>query len=200
MAVREFTDEDGRAWRAWDVRPEAIHPQTRAEDYLTECYVVGWIVFETESGDEKRRLCPWPAHWATESLKGLRALLARAEPVPPKKLDAERQEAGVELANQQAPNIPPEQNKLDVTDLQVVRSFRYPGGRLWTVCVVELPEDGGPPALRFTAGMRTIDLRPWPKDWADAPDERLVQILRTAMPRGDSTAPAVDRRWDPNAR
>jgi hypothetical protein len=65
MAVREFSDRNGRPWRAWEVRPEAIHPVTRAEDYLTDCYLVGLIVFETPSGDEKRRLCPWPKNWAT---------------------------------------------------------------------------------------------------------------------------------------
>jgi hypothetical protein len=35
----------------------------------------------------------------------------------------------------------------------------------------------------FTAGTRDIDLRDWPKDWADYPDERLVNLLRLAAPR-----------------
>lgn len=78
----------------------------------------------------------------------------------------------------------------------VVRSFRYPGGRLWSVWQVQHPEDGGPPVLRFTAGMRSIDLKTWPADWADAPDERLAELLRSAMPRSASppAAPGAPRR------
>lgn len=34
MAIREFSDATGRAWRAWHIRPESIHPQTKAEDYV----------------------------------------------------------------------------------------------------------------------------------------------------------------------
>lgn len=195
MSVREFQDENGRRWRAWDVRPEAIHPLTRAEDYLTECYVIGWIVFETPSGDEKRRLCPWPANWAKCSDAELCSLLARADRVPARKLDAERQVMGLD-APAVTVDVPAEEDVPDVTDLHVVRSFRYPGGRLWTVCVVDHLEDGAPPALRFTAGARSIDLRPWPRDWADLPDDVLVDMLRHAMPRGES-APrqGAERRW-----
>lgn len=191
MAVREFTDSEGRLWRAWDIRPEAIHPVTRAEDHLADCFVIGWIVFETPSGDQKRRLCPWPATWAERSDAELRELLAMSDPVPPRKLDAERQAAGLrDTANLVA--VRPEDDKLDVTDLKVVRTFRFPGGRLWTVCVMDHPDDGGPPALRFTSGVRSIDVRPWPKDWADAPDERLCQLLADAAPR--LTRPRDTRR------
>jgi hypothetical protein len=203
MSVREFTDEDGRHWQAWDIRPEAIHPQTRAEDYLAECYVVGWIVFETTSGDEKRRLCPWPTRWAESTDDDLRALLARAERVPPHKLAAEREAHGDragsgDLLNEAAPA----EDVLDVTDLAVVRTFRYPGGRYWTVSVVPHPEHGGPPVLRFTAGMRFIDLKVWPKDWADAPDDRLIDLMRRAAPRqpADTSPGAPRRRWTDQPR
>src|SRR5687767_9303959 len=54
MSVREFRDDAGRRWRAWDIKPEEVRPVTRAEDYLADCYVTGWIVFETLSGSEKR--------------------------------------------------------------------------------------------------------------------------------------------------
>ena len=174
--------------------PESIHPVTRAEDYLTECYVIGWIVFETADGREKRRLCPWPASWATATVQILRELLAKAEAVPRGKLDAERQIVGG--IYQRPLEVPPGEDQPDVTDLLVVRSFKYPGGRLWTVCVVDQPEDGGPPALRFTAGARFIDLRPWPRDWADAPDERLAHMLRFAQPRTPNPAgESLGRRW-----
>jgi hypothetical protein len=186
MSVREFKDEQGREWRAWDIRPDAIHPQTKAEDYLAECYDVGWIVFETAAADEKRRLCPYPKRWAEATEPELLDMLARADAVPPHKLAAERRTIG-ESAAAPAPVDTP-----DITDLVVVRSFRYPGGRIWTVCQVPHPENGGPPVLRFTAGMRTVDLKTWPKDWADAPESRLGELLRLAMPRPPAPPPGPD--------
>lgn len=198
MAVREFNDEHGKRWRAWDIRPDAIHPKTRAEDYLAECFDVGWIVFESLSGDDKRRLCPYPVRWSEADEMDLRQMLARADRVAPHKLAAERQASG-EAANAPAVKLPPAEDTLDVTDLEVVRSFRYPGGRLWTVCVVQHPEDEGPPVLRFTAGMRSIDLRTWPRDWADAPDDRLAEMLRLASPRAHKPPMSPDeprRRWN----
>ena len=197
MAVREFTDESGKQWRAWDIRPDSIHPQTRAEDYLAECYDVGWIVFETLSGDEKRRLCPYPSRWAQADEVDLREMLRRADAIAPHKLAAERL-AGGEAAPKQ-PKVDTTGLAPDVTDLEIVRSFRYPGGRWWTVCVVQHPEDNGLPVLRFTAGMRSIDLRTWPRDWADAPDNRLTEMLRLAAPRRPNppTRPNEPRRrWN----
>jgi hypothetical protein len=186
MAVMEFRDADGRKWRAWEVKPEEIHPATKAEDYLADCYVTGWIVFETVSGDEKRRLCPWPMRWTQESEAGLRRLLERAERVPAHKLRLQPQPGN-------------DGDDPDITDLGVVRTFRYPGGRLWTVSVVANPEDGGGPVLRFAAGSRYIDLKSWPKAWADEPNDQLAVMLRQAAPRLPATTLAPDtprRRWD----
>jgi hypothetical protein len=194
MPMREFTDERGRAWRAWDVMPESIHPATKAEDWLADCYITGWIVFETVSEDEKRRLCPWPINWMELPEQELRELLGKAEVVPSHRLSAQRQ-SGPHLT--QRPADQPDQP--DITDLQVVRTFRYPGGRYWTVNVVPFPEEGGPPVLRFTSGARFIDLRRWHKDWADQPDEKLVEMLRRAGARPESVpaAPGTPRRrWD----
>src|SRR2546423_12916109 len=201
MAVREFTDENGRKWLAWDIRPEAIHPVTKAEDYLADCYVTGWIVFETKVGDQKRRLCPWPTRWAEGTEEDLRMLLRRAEIVPDHKLQAEREIVpDFELDPAKAPLAEAASQAPDVTDLHVVRTFRYPGGRFWTVSVIPRPEDGGPPVLRFAAGMRSIDLRRWRKDWAGQPEEILVWMLRRAAPRPPSQTPPEGgipmRRWD----
>lgn len=191
--MREFVAKDGKSWRAWEIQPESIHPVTRAEDYLSDCFTVGWLVFETVSADEKRRLCPYPKAWARASDTQLEQLLSYADKVPPRKLAAERQVAG-EASVSHPVDVPPEEDLPDVTDLYVVRSFKYPGGRLWSVCVVEHPEDGGPRALRFTAGSRYLDLRPWPKDWADAPDAQLIELLRKAAPREPSANPPVKHR------
>jgi hypothetical protein len=199
MAVREFRDSSGRKWRAWDIKPEEIHPATRAEDYLADCYVTGWIVFETLTGDEKRRLCPWPIRWTQESEGGLRRLLELADRVPPHKLRAQKQAQGESLSAGDVADIAQGEEEPDITDLGIVRTFRYPGGRLWTVCVVAHPEGGGPSVLRFAAGARSIDLKNWPKAWADEPDEKLALMLRNAAPRPatttfDSNTPR--RRWN----
>lgn len=206
MPVREFTDGSGREWRAWDIKPHEIHPVTKAEDYLADCYITGWIVFETLTGDEKRRLCPWPISWVNESEPGLRTLLSMAELVPPHRVKSQRVSgadwaAARTVANEMARNV----DQPDITDLQVVRTFTYPGGRFWVVGVVMRPEDGGPSVLRFTAGARSIDLTRWRKDWADQPDEVLISMLRRAAPREGSGQPGLGtprRRWDdqPEAR
>jgi hypothetical protein len=202
MAVREFRDHQGTVWRTWEIRPEAIHPVTRGEDYLADCFVVGWLVFETLTGGDKRRLCPYPRGWTRMTEGKLRELLSHAEKVPRRKLEAQRQDvhsAAPEPEPVKTPDPSESEDKPDVTDFNVVRSFRYPGGRLWTVCVVQHPEDGSAPALRFNAGARNIDLRPWPKDWVDAPNERLVELLRQAAPRdrtGSRPDTGLRRRWN----
>jgi hypothetical protein len=215
MAVREFTDGSGREWRVWDVMPEAIHPQTKTEDYLAVMYQTGWLVFETKAEDEKRRLADFPAGWSELSDEGLEALLQRAEVVPPRKLRARREARGEEAARQQeraaerarrltdlapaAGSAAPAEDRPDVTELVVVRTFHYPGGRFWTVRVIQHPRGGGPPVLRFTAGARDIDMRDWPEDWADYRDDQLVELLRRAAPRSQVRPPAPGtprRRWD----
>ena len=195
MAVREFRDESGRWWRAWDIKPEEIHPVTKAEDYLADCYVTGWIVFETATGDEKRRLCPWPMRWTQESEAGLRKLLAKAAPVLPHKRLEERETPVVANVDKKDVDIA----DADVTDLEVVRTFRYPGGRIWTVCVMAHPAPGARPVLRFQSGARYFDLRVWPKAWADEPDDKLAEMLRDANPRPlpqDLGPDTPRRRWN----
>jgi hypothetical protein len=199
MAVREFADTSGTRWKAWDITPESIHPQTRAEDYLADCFQLGWLVFESSSGEQKRRLCPYPPRWAEGTDADLLSLLNRSEEVPPLKLNAQRQTTGQSYDDRSLTGASDAETKPDVTDLQVVRTFRYPGGRFWTVSVLAHPDDGRPPRLHFSAGMRSIDLWSWPRDWPDYPDERLVELLRDGAPRLTTSPPepgAPRRRWD----
>ncbi len=183
-------------WRAWNITPDSIHPATKAEDYLVGCYELGWIVFERADGREKRRLCPYPQGWESLPDAELLGLMQGAEAVSARKLASERRFEGEQApATAAASGGPAGANAAvdasgeppDVTDLKVVRSFRYPGGRLWTVCVITRPENGGPPVLRFSAGSRVLDLKTWPHDWADYTDARLVEMLRVATPRTSST-------------
>lgn len=69
MALREFTDESGRAWCAWDTRPTSA--QVRPE------FADGWLTFESEG--EKRRLSPVPDGWDTLPIDRLWLLLRTAD-------------------------------------------------------------------------------------------------------------------------
>ena len=213
MAVREFTDSLGREWRAWDVTPDDLSPRTKDEDYLAQLYHTGWIVFETKSGDDKRRLYPIPKGWNELPDAELTVLLQKAEVVPQRKLRGEKGARGQAAADevrratdfsQQAVDEPDRAHQFardetpDVTDLSVLRTFRYPGGRIWVVCVMQDPGTS-PSVLRFTAGSRNIDLADWPKDWPDYSDDQLVELLRRAAPRAKGAAPSPNvprRRWD----
>jgi len=182
MAVREFLDEHGKSWRVWCILPEAIHPVTRAEDYLADCYQLGWLVFETTSGDEKRRLCPFPRDWETVDEGSLRSLLAESEAVRSRRTSGEDRE----LPRSVAPAIQVDDRsdeKADLTDLTVVRTFRYPGGRIWSAAVAPHSDIAAGPVLRFTAGARSIDLPQFPREWPDLPDDQLIDLLRHAAPR-----------------
>ena len=176
MPVREFVDSTGAEWRAWEITPDAISPPTRGEDYLADCYQLGWVVMETKRGDRRVRLCPIPRDWHRLSDIALEELLRHGEVLPAR------------TASGREP----------IADMAVVRSFRYPGGRVWTVSVTPHPAKRGHRVLRFSAGARSIDLEEWPTDWADLPDEQLTVMLRRAAPRGVlPEAPATRRRrWD----
>lgn len=89
MAVREFTDRNGREWRAWRVAPDELNARVKNEDYLAALNYTGWIVFEANDGSEKRRLYPIPKGWSELPDHELEALLDQAEVVPARKLRSE---------------------------------------------------------------------------------------------------------------
>lgn len=206
MAVRDFTDRRGVEWRAWDVSPESIHPITKAEDYLADCYRQGWVVFETVDGSQKLRLCPPPIGWADFSVTELEGLVARSEIVSQRAPSRKVNDA--ELPRR---NTPPEARAIrrDAAGLPtldmfaVARAFDYPKGRRWVVCVYEhIGRDGvASPVLRFTSGARTADLAEFPADWADLEEEHLIGLLReaTSRPLG-SQAKAPFRRYSDDDR
>jgi len=191
MALREFTDCDGRQWKAWDMTREELHPATRAEPYLHD-FVEGWLVFEAVDGREKRRLRPIPRDWIEASDAELEQLLETADPV----------RAGTR-AQKGAPATP---RRTDQTALPepltaptgarsaTIRWFRYPGGRFWSVHEqrVELRGQSGEAAedrmaLRFASGARVLDLASWPREWAGYTDEQLADLLFRGFPRDPDT-------------
>ena len=193
MAVREFNDSRGREWRVWEVTPASIYPRTKEEDYLASMYWTGWLVFETKAEDDKRRLYPVPIGWSDLPVAELELLLQKAGAIPKRKYDktltgeaAARMQRASERAERAAdePERPREsvlKETPDVTDLDIKRVFRYPGGRVWGVALLQ-PSDGHP-VLRFTTGSRYFELTDWPKDWPDYRDDQLVDLLRRAAPR-----------------
>ncbi|MFL5605978.1 MAG: hypothetical protein ACJ8AD_05995 [Gemmatimonadaceae bacterium] len=182
--MREFRDHRGREWRAWEVTPESMHPQTKAEDYLSECFQGGWVVFETTDGRDKRRLCPPPYAWEERDEADLERLVERAEVLRP--LGAKRKRGS--RPKDLPPSVPPDvaasmprdpNGNLDMRYLGVVRSFLYPGGEVWRASVVA-QAGGAPPVLRFSSESHAVDLTEWPPDWADLNDHELVKLLRSA--------------------
>jgi len=160
MPVREFIDDMGVEWRAWEVTPDALYPPTRGEDYLAECYQLGWVVMETKSGDRRVRLCPIPRDWLHLADETLAGLIPTAEVLPAR------------TAVGRGP----------IADMAPVRSFRYPGGGAWTAALTPHPTTPGARVLRFSGGARVIDLDDWPRDWAELPDDGLAALLSRAAP------------------
>lgn len=180
MPVREFVDSSGTEWHAWEITPDAITPPTRGEDYLADCYQLGWVVLETKRGDRRVRLCPIPRDWQRLSDEALEQLLRQGEMLPARVVSG----------------------RGSMADAGVVRSFRYPGGRVWTVSLMPHPTVPDSRVLRFSAGARSIDIERWPNDWADQPDDQLIALLRHTAPRGLLPPPPDERRrrWNDDSR
>lgn len=190
MALREFTAEDGREWHVWDITPEKMHPTTRAEDYL-QGVLEGWLVFEAADGESKARLYPIPATWITATEDELREMLRGAEPV---REQAERKSGMKRVVSSglapDAAHSAPRGGDREVahsgTPSMDVRTFRYPGGRVWTVAErLAADEEGGESRvmLRFSSGSRTLDMENFPADWVRYSDDRLIDLLCVAFPR-----------------
>ncbi len=182
MALREFTDHAGVAWRVWDITPESTHRATRLEDYL-QGFLDGWLVFETIAGTEKRRLYPLPAHWEAVADDELENLLQKAAPVG-------RMEAAGDA------------DSLEGETLR--RTFSYPGGAAWTVAetpVVFRDGEGRPvetlTVLRFSSGTRHLDLLAWPRNWPRRSDEELAELLWRAFPRARALPGGEERTTEP---
>ena len=101
MALREFIDSEGVAWKAWDVPPWRVYPHSRSDrdrrvreipGYTPERrqnrerrrrtaapgLEHGWLCFECEG--EKRRLVPPPPDWSDAPEPRLAELCRMAVP------------------------------------------------------------------------------------------------------------------------
>lgn len=94
MALRDFTDRDGREWQVWNTIPklgaslrkhglgnDRLKPQT---DLPYQPFATGreqgWLTFA--SGKEKRRLSPIPEGWETASADTLSEYCELADRIP----------------------------------------------------------------------------------------------------------------------
>jgi hypothetical protein len=81
--VREFRDRQGRAWRAWEVRPGLGRPVSQLHRYLGDL-VNGWLAFACLDDEARKRLPKFPPDWLEMSNQELEALLNQAAEVPRK--------------------------------------------------------------------------------------------------------------------
>lgn len=86
MALRSFTDSQGKAWRVWNVVPQ--YAAARDEETMTPGLQGGWLCFD--SGTEKRRLSPIPEDWENAGTDALEGYCLQAALVQPRAAAAER--------------------------------------------------------------------------------------------------------------
>jgi hypothetical protein len=72
MAIREFTDSAGIAWRVWSTTPA---PGAVFDD----SHKAGWLTFE--SAEMRKRLAPIPRGWEEASVERLDLMCRAAEVV-----------------------------------------------------------------------------------------------------------------------
>jgi hypothetical protein len=74
VALRTFTNSDGRLWQVFDVTPSRSLPDVHGE------LAGGWLCFLSEG--DRLRLAPVPQRWEELEEAALRTLLAGATPAP----------------------------------------------------------------------------------------------------------------------
>jgi hypothetical protein len=81
MGVREFTDDEGRPWRAWPVIPGLSRASSSGRQFLGE-FQDGWICFEGLGTSARRRLPCRHTNWPGVTDQELQHLLQQAIDAP----------------------------------------------------------------------------------------------------------------------
>ena len=90
-APRSVVDDDGLVWHVWAVSAERMRANPLTGDQLG-AYRDGWLAFESEDGQHRKRLPGFPANWSAMSEAELRVLLVRAESVRPSRPRVRREQ------------------------------------------------------------------------------------------------------------
>lgn len=83
MAARTFTDSAGLTWSVFEV-----HRASQSAGAVSPGLEHGWLAFA--SGDNRRRLAPFPSSWEASTDAELETLCATARRVGPSRLPADR--------------------------------------------------------------------------------------------------------------
>ena len=86
MALITFEDSAGTVWRVWNVSRETL--SNGRNDYLGAEFRTGWLCFQPEGGEERRRLANYPEDWASLGPERLEALCLAATPVITRRVPA----------------------------------------------------------------------------------------------------------------
>jgi hypothetical protein len=81
LGVREFTDDEGRSWRAWPVVPGLSKASSSGRQFLGD-FQNGWICFEGLDTPARRRLPYLQANWADITDEELKRLIEIAVDAP----------------------------------------------------------------------------------------------------------------------
>jgi hypothetical protein len=73
VGLRTFSDADGNSWRVW-----RVETPTASAHLVDSSFRGGWLAFERESGQERRRLAHVPEDWESLPPERLVALLDAA--------------------------------------------------------------------------------------------------------------------------
>ena len=92
--VLVFTDESDRSWEVHEIRD--LIPLVRPNSFLRSEYSAGWLLFV--SGNERRRLAPFPPGWRFADAARLRCWVNDAIPV---------RAAAIGLAADEVRDLPP---------------------------------------------------------------------------------------------
>jgi len=92
------------------------------------------------------------------------------------------------------PDVDERELRMWLESAREVRTFRYPGGRFWTVEECARPEGNADRVLRFTTGAHSLDRPTWPRDWRRYSEEQLAELLATSFPRAGGGPASGPRR------
>lgn len=73
MGLRTFSDAEGNNWRVW-----RVESPTASAHLIDSSFRGGWLAFEREDGQERRRLAQVPEDWASLAPERLVDLLDAA--------------------------------------------------------------------------------------------------------------------------